>query len=45
VLSLTGFAQPLRGERVAAVGRRLTGTTGELSRALAGSLSEHPRVP
>jgi DNA-binding IclR family transcriptional regulator len=45
VLSLTGFAQPLRGERVAAVGRRLTGATGELSRALAGSLSEHPRVP
>ncbi len=40
VLSLTGFARTMRGERVAAVGRRLVEATGVLSRALAGSLTE-----
>ncbi len=37
VLSLTGFANPMSGERLVAVGRRLTETTGALSHALAGA--------
>jgi DNA-binding IclR family transcriptional regulator len=40
VLSLTGFAHPLTGERLVRVGRRLTEATGALSRALRGSLPQ-----
>lgn len=46
VLSLTGFATSMSGERVTTLGRRLTEATGALSAALAraGSLAERSGV-
>jgi DNA-binding IclR family transcriptional regulator len=45
LLSLTGFARPLTGERLSTIGLRLTDATANLSRALRGSLPKRAAVP